>query len=770
MHAAAAKPACSNDEPEDPENYALVKSVGDLNKQLIPWKSPNQVLDFGTDDGSLHCQFDGPEKPLPSAYTLSVDESKRTVTLETDDGHSTLFGQGHLMPTGKALTISPTSTVSELSQKQARHEDEQLDEGDVADQSGDGTEDQREEGEDWEDASNENEEQGDSDDDEDYIERSEETDDDVGKYGTAVSQSSTVEAQAVDSSLPRSDDDSASSQPSSTPSATRQTKRAKRAARTKERDATYQRSVRRNERSVVDLLNTLLEITEKSPPRKSENKSPGYVYAIRDPELGLVKIGATTQAISNRLGQIRSGCKANADLYIVAGDDNEPVFAYQRLEKLIHEDLQPHRWYFNCLCGSKKGRRHREYFKIDDEIATRTLKVWKDFIKLRPYGEANTPGVYELQPPWPERCKDRVRPLKGEEEHHDHEKRLDRWTKLVKLPEMRPEDSRGDDARGDDSGGDDGRLDHATNPIAEESMGCTRIRTFKIPYHGKFLYVRLPPATNPSKRAEVSSEQCTPSSKERSLLDTGKSSSLAQPFKSSTPTPLELFAFPSDNFRDHRWAESFGFTSAGREAERQRTDKATTGSLFGMGTSTNPFKGEIVTPGSSSRDKVPSPTQQQNDQRNHQSTKVETQNNASSSHGLGTNRHSAEHVTPVESEAIRQAMDKSSRQISSSGIAWFDMDSADAYEKLKTLLTSKKNKIPPRSILMDLVRFRWLLAFAYTLALYSPFVPTSLAIIAWFVFLPLLVAELRSWIPEDCITMSFPSAEGSGVPRVEERA
>ena len=75
---------------------------------------------------------------------------------------------------------------------------------------------------------------------------------------------------------------------------------------------------------------------------KVTNETPGYVYAFRDRELDLVKIGFTELPISKRLGQIKSACHVGKPMDIVAGAGLKAVLGYKRLEKLIQTYLQPH--------------------------------------------------------------------------------------------------------------------------------------------------------------------------------------------------------------------------------------------------------------------------------------------------------------------------------------------------------------------------------------------------------------------------------------------
>lgn len=78
----------------------------------------------------------------------------------------------------------------------------------------------------------------------------------------------------------------------------------------------------------------------------------------------------------------------------------------------------------------------------------------------------------------------------------------------------------------------------------------------------------------------------------------------------------------------------------------------------------------------------------------------------------------------------------------------FNIDWMAKYQELEKILDRRRESLPARSIREDLIQFRWPLAFALCLAAYSPYISGFLAFTSWIVFLPCLVAELRSWFPE----------------------
>ena len=211
---------------------------------------------------------------------------------------------------------------------------------------------------------------------------------------------------------------------SRSPSTPPTTDRAKLAYGTMKRDASYDRPPKVNEQSVADLL--------RKPLRYTKDGKLGWLYAIRDPDLELVKIGLTTAIRpETRLRGLCSSCKLSNDAYLIKDPDRVAVLAYQRLEDLIHADLAPHRWYYDCACGLKRGKglyptEHHEWYELSDEIAVQTIRVWRDFILQKPYGILQTGKLHHLQVKWAERIQNRAK-VTSEETHEDHETRLRRW-------------------------------------------------------------------------------------------------------------------------------------------------------------------------------------------------------------------------------------------------------------------------------------------------------------------------------------------------------
>ncbi|KAI7216113.1 hypothetical protein KC333_g5031 [Hortaea werneckii] len=196
-------------------------------------------------------------------------------------------------------------------------------------------------------------------------------------------------------------------------------------------DVSYESPPACNQKNVLKLIRKPLQYNDARTWLK-----PGSVYVVRDPELKLVKIGYTTDSIEKRVGKIESQCRASSQQWQIEHEDpNISILAYCRLERLVHTDLAPHRWFFLCKCGSTKDdpnrvTEHQEWFDVSPEIAIKTIKLWRSFLLRNPYGEPLKNTDMPLEGPWMARIKG-CKEAECDEEHDDHETRLGRWRKLL---------------------------------------------------------------------------------------------------------------------------------------------------------------------------------------------------------------------------------------------------------------------------------------------------------------------------------------------------
>ncbi|KAI7333736.1 hypothetical protein KC315_g4117 [Hortaea werneckii] len=196
-------------------------------------------------------------------------------------------------------------------------------------------------------------------------------------------------------------------------------------------DKSYEKPLACNQAEVLKLIRGPILLNDREMRR-------GSVYVVRDPELDLVKIGFTTGSIDDRVGRIASQCRAISHEWQIENKASiVPIFAYRHLEKLVHRDLAPHRWFFLCECGSTRGTasgftEHQEWFGVSSEIAIKTIELWTDFLLRDPYGPPLQNTVMPLEGPWIDRVKE-YKEADCNEKHKDHETRLDRWRKLLHL-------------------------------------------------------------------------------------------------------------------------------------------------------------------------------------------------------------------------------------------------------------------------------------------------------------------------------------------------
>jgi hypothetical protein len=205
-------------------------------------------------------------------------------------------------------------------------------------------------------------------------------------------------------------------------------------------DQSYDQDIGTNEEAVRRLIMRSVMSRGDDP---SCTKA-GFVYAFRDNELPLIKIGYTTGTLEKRKAQIERDCGFVKSMSLVAA---VKVKAYKRLERIIHQDLAPHRRFFECACGESRNQngfiRHQEYFEIDDTAALSTLQLWADFVEKHPWDiNPLRQKCTILKPDWYVKisASSRVEPS---ETHESHEKRVQRWREFLGIPAPETEIEKG---------------------------------------------------------------------------------------------------------------------------------------------------------------------------------------------------------------------------------------------------------------------------------------------------------------------------------------
>ena len=486
-------------------------------------------------------------------------------------------------------------------------------------------------------------------------------------------------------------------------------------------DYLHQSDVAKAEKELISLMQKEIKV---------QHGTRGYVYAFRDPELKLIKFGSTGQFITTRLGHIQSVCKPGKPLEIVAGLELESFLAYEVLEKLIHKYLQPHRWYFNCIHGKENptGTRHREYFDISEEAARDVFRVWRNFMSLHPFDRPISYTRWSLNPKWAVRIKNIRSPLKHET-HKDHSLKLERWEEVLSHP-----------------GKDLTDLEKASN--APDRDTDIKIPAGKLPSRAA-AFVKSERSQSAGGEllcfsSQVKSEQIadlTPTRFSLGIPDTlliGSRSAPSTPMlcgidsktndlggsASETKNTLLVDTLSMQNADN---SKSFGKRPARSAASIQ---KETSGRLFGppptnrtpQSVPTRTFTFETPTPGQRQSPKSRDASVPQ--------IKLESESRSSKDE---------QSVPDDDHETITNE---------SHVDASFDLDWNAKYRELEKVLLREREGLPSRTIWQDLVQFRWPLSFAIFLAAYSSYAPSLLNTITWILFLPCLVAELRSWFPE----------------------
>ncbi|KAM7211296.1 hypothetical protein V8F06_013328 [Rhypophila decipiens] len=172
-------------------------------------------------------------------------------------------------------------------------------------------------------------------------------------------------------------------------------------------------------------------------PKKlsKKDKELAYVYVVPAEIDGkkLIKIGHTTEAsvITRIKGIVTGKCCNTIQILPLEDKSREHIqihLFYEQVEKLAHKELANFRHDFICLCG----KRHEEYFAVDEDIGHMVVERWARLCALRPFDKD-----FALTDKWKfhlKRFRGRNHGRPNEKQHEkedDHLSRHQRWESFL---------------------------------------------------------------------------------------------------------------------------------------------------------------------------------------------------------------------------------------------------------------------------------------------------------------------------------------------------
>jgi hypothetical protein len=488
----------------------------------------------------------------------------------------------------------------------------------------------------------------------------------------------------------------------------------------------------------------------------------GFVYAFRDNELPLIKIGFTAGTLGARQSRIEKRCGFVKGLTLV---EAVKVKAYKQLERIVHQDLAPHRVYFDCACGkivNKKGfSRHQEYFQIDDDTAQSTLRLWRDFVEQSPRERHSLDDEWYLK-------VSAASKVESSETHTSHDERVKRWRNhfgivesaidTVKRPSKSPLTARSTATVRNNVTG-------TTKPSLEDRTPSKppRVSVEEVAEEDK-PSITCPLSPGPSKRspssepaglAHVQDTGSTargltrdlphrtkdtriksdgPSLSEKMGLQV-RATSNGQSVRSAEKKSISIFAStlqaPPHNSDSTNRAS--GNTTLAEHNAQFNLDQVATPIARDSSVDCGPFKhiqfsplwcppNQIPPAKSDSNEDSKPPMEKMVSAPEHDAAKP-LQNKAELNPKTLPSQKQQEHAITVLTSPLVQS----------------------AFELAKGLLAKEVQPLPARAISDDLRQLRWPLACSVAFALQSPHIPAGLSLLMWSVFLPFFVAELRGW-------------------------
>ena len=133
------------------------------------------------------------------------------------------------------------------------------------------------------------------------------------------------------------------------------------------------------------------KLTDKS--KNNIGQDSGHIYALSiQGHPAYIKIGRTKTEITNRKRQLEKCAGVKMELF--NRNDHFPVVNHQRVERLIHAELQPYRRKYACHCRPSKldhcdqddgWVEHGEWFEIEPSKAREVVDRWRKWMSWHPY-------------------------------------------------------------------------------------------------------------------------------------------------------------------------------------------------------------------------------------------------------------------------------------------------------------------------------------------------------------------------------------------------
>ncbi|GAB7332415.1 hypothetical protein MBLNU13_g04225t1 [Cladosporium sp. NU13] len=536
-------------------------------------------------------------------------------------------------------------------------------------------------------------------------------------------------------------------------------------------DPSYDEPVELNEKAVRQLIMD----ADHSKSNSLAYAKAGYVYAFRDNELSLIKFGHTTD-LKTRKADIERDCGFVKGITLVAAVN---VKACKQLEDIIHQDLAPHRRFFDCKCGRFKRQkgftRHQEWFQIDDNTASSTMQLWADFVERRPWSRklSHRRGTH-LKRRWHARLLASSK-IEASETHESHDDRVKRWRELlnIPLPEV--------DLEGEVTEGTSTPL-LTTRSTAQPLNGVAGVTESSTPDYTP----SKPPRSGPediteadksvksnllfSESAKRSSSPYEPTDRthEQDPQSTVYSSSFSLPYRNKDGASIPdgtAASLQAKNTLNETTVPSGRKQSSlilpGLFKAQQNTDEQSERS---QDEASSLMKSLPSGPIFATTPTVPKPSI---DREPPCHTALSPVGSSRSGDNPGAS------TTPGRSAGIKQSEDEVASTVGGDIGKTHRTQSKDQpsdrvfsplqkrpnnatvlsaspvvqsmSELARCLLAKDVRPLPARAISADIWQFRWPIACSIAFALHSPHIPAGLSFLMWSIFLPLFVAELRGW-------------------------